>query len=345
MKPSKAKENIVVLGGGNFGTCLAQHLAHKGHEVIIWSIEKDVVDSINKDHQNPKYLSTIHLSEAIEATLEITEERLAKADVVVNAIPVQFMRNSLGRILKTITAKQLLVCASKGIEVGTHALPGEIIKDTLGSEIAHNAVFLSGPSFAVEVAQRLPTAVSAASFNKESALRAQETFHDSFFRVYTSNDPIGLEIAGALKNVVAIAAGAAKGLGLQANSTAALLTRGLAEITRIGVKLGANPLTFNGLAGVGDLFLTCTSEKSRNFTVGFRLGKGEKLETIVKTLGSVAEGVATAAAAYELSQSLQVDSPITNEVYRVLYEDKPIKDALFDLINREAKPELVLPTH
>lgn len=341
---NQSLHKIVVLGGGNFGTCLAQHLAHKGHEVVIWSIEEDVVSGINKNHKNPKYLKTIELSQNISATSDLNNIAYDGFSVIVNAVPTQFMRSVLSQLKGKITHDHLMVCASKGIEIGTHALPGQIISESLSPEISKNAVFLSGPSFAIEVAQRLPTAVSAASEVLSRAEDAQNVFHDSFFRVYTSEDPTGLEVSGALKNVVAIAAGAAKGLGMQANSSAALLTRGLAEITRIGVKLGANPLTFKGLAGVGDLFLTCTSEKSRNFTVGFRLGKGEKLKDIVENLGSVAEGVTTTKAAFQLANDLGVDSPITKQVYLVLYEDKPIQQAVMDLINRDPKAEIELPT-
>jgi glycerol-3-phosphate dehydrogenase len=235
-----------------------------------------------------------------------------------------------------------MVCAAKGIELGTQRLPKDIIADVLGAEHGDNAVFLSGPSFASEIAARQPTCVAVASKDARRAAWAQELFHAVHFRVYTSDDPIGLEVAGALKNVVAIAAGATVGIGFQMNSRAALITRGLAELTRIGAALGANPLTFKGLGGVGDLFLTCTSEKSRNFMVGYRLGRGEALAEVQRTLGSVAEGVATTKAAFELSQRLGVDVPIIHETYNVLYEGKPIAQAVMDLLTREAKPEFVL---
>jgi glycerol-3-phosphate dehydrogenase (NAD(P)+) len=210
----------------------------------------------------------------------------------------------------------------------------------LGADVADNLVALSGPSFAIEVAKRLPTAVTMASLNKDRAVWGQRVFHSPYFRVFTSSDPKSLEVAGALKNIIAIAAGACDGFGYQANSRAALITRGLAEMTRAGVAYGANPLTFNGLSGVGDLFLTCTSQKSRNYRVGYRLGQGEKLENIVQSLGSVAEGVATTKAAYQLSLDMNVDMPITKEVYRVLYEAKPIKEAVLALLNRDAKDEI-----
>lgn len=333
-------ESILVLGAGNFGTCLAQHLADRGYDVTIWSRSRDVVEAINQSRTNPKYLSSFNLSPRLRATTKIDENLLKKTSVVVQAVPTQGMRLALEKIKANWRESLLLVCAAKGIEEGSHKLPGEIISEVLGERAAEKATFLSGPSFAEEIMNRLPTAVVVASHSSQHAAWAQSLFHAAHFRVYTSDDPIGLEIAGALKNVVAIAAGAAVGIGFQANSRAALITRGLAEITRIGVKLGANPLTFKGLSGVGDLFLTCTSEKSRNFTVGYRLGKGESLKDVLATVGSVAEGVSTTRAAHELTQELGVDAPITDEVYKVLYESKPIAQAVMDLLTREAKPEI-----
>lgn len=336
---SRNGEKILVLGAGNFGTCLAQHLADKGYHVTLWSRSPEIADAINTSHRNPKYLSTINLSPRLSATSNISATLMAEVSIVVHVTPTQTMREVLG-LLKPHWRKELLfICAAKGIEVGTLLLPADVIASVLGQEVADNAAFLSGPSFATEIAARQPTAVAAASKNPRSAHWAQELFHAAHFRVYTSDDPIGLEIAGALKNVVAIAAGASQGIGFQANSRAALITRGLAEITRVGVAMGANPLTFKGLGGVGDLFLTCTSEKSRNFSVGHRLGKGESLDSVLATSG-VAEGVSTAKAAHDLVAKLGVEAPILTEVYKVLYERKPITQAVMDLLTREAKPEL-----
>ena len=210
----------------------------------------------------------------------------------------------------------------------------------LGDAIGDRSVILSGPSFAVEIMGGQPTCVSLASRDAERCLQAQYLCHTPLFRCYTSDDPVGLETAGALKNVIAIAAGAAAGLGYQQNSQAALMTRGLAEMTRIGLAMGANPITFNGLGGVGDLFLTCTSRKSRNYTVGFRLGQGENLDHIIESVGSVAEGVTTAKAANTLADKLGVDAPIIREVYAVLYKGKDIHDTIIDLLNRTPKPEI-----
>ena len=332
-------EKILVLGAGNFGTCLAQHLAEKGYGVTIWARSPEVVEGINNSRKNPKYLSAVTLSSRLTAINRIESRHVEEASIVLLATSAQSLSSVLPAIKMDLKPHHLLICASKGIEVGTMRLPTQIISDCLGPEIADKSTFLSGPSFASEVANRQPTAVVVASRDAKRAAWAQELFHAAHFRVYTSEDPVGLEVAGALKNVIAIAAGASVGIGFQMNSRAALITRGLAEITRVGVALGANPLTFKGLGGVGDLFLTCTSEKSRNFTVGFRLGRGESLDEILSSMGSVAEGVATTKAVYDLSKKLRVETPIINEMYKVLYERKPITQAVMDLVTRDAKPE------
>ena len=332
-------EKILVLGAGNFGTCLAQHLAEKGYGVTVWARSPDIVASINNTRKNPKYLSAVTLSPRLNAINKIDPQVVTEASVILLATSAQSLSSILPELKGHIRLNQLLVCASKGIEVGTMRLPTQVIEDCLGSEIAWKSAFLSGPSFASEVANRQPTCVVAASRDPKRAAWAQELFHAAHFRVYTSEDPVGLEVAGALKNVIAIAAGASVGIGFQMNSRAALITRGLAEITKVGVALGANPLTFKGLGGVGDLFLTCTSEKSRNFTVGYRLGKGESLDEILSSTDSVAEGVATTKAAFDLAKKLNVETPIIDEVYRVLYERKPITQAVMDLVTRDAKPE------
>ena len=331
-------DHILVLGAGNFGTCLGHHLAEKGYRVTIWCRSKEVADAIQACHKNPKYLSTINLSKRLSATSMISAELLASVQVVVHATPLQTMRSVLQQLAPFWRRDLRLVCAAKGIEMGSLALPGRVVADELGSDAAHHATILSGPTFASEMIVHQPTAVTAASKDRASARRIQDLFHSDHFRVYTSDDPIGLEVAGALKNVVALAAGAAIGLGFQMNTRAGIITRGLAELTRFGVALGANPLTFNGLGGVGDLFLTCTSDKSRNFTVGFRIGRGEALAEVLAGVG-VAEGVATAKAAYALAHQLGVDAPITAAVFDVLYRDKPIDQAVHQLMTRASKDE------
>ena len=330
----------LVLGTGNFGTCLANYLALQGHDVTIWGRSKAINTSINTLHRNPKYLSHIPLETGLKATDSLDKATLKNVEFLVLAIPTQSLRQVLRPIKHLIPSKCIIVCAVKGIENDALCFPFQIIQQELGSDTTDRIVVLSGPSFASEVAERQPTAVSVACLDPESNRATQILFHSSLFRVYTTDDPIGLELAGALKNVIAIASGAAAGLGFQQNAKAALLTRGLAEITRIGACLGANPLTFMGLGGVGDLFLTCTSEKSRNYTVGYRLGKGESLDEVLQTLGSVAEGVSTAKAAFELCEKLKVDSPIVHVVYSVLYGGSSVASGLSKLLNREMKAEI-----
>ena len=339
-KKPQQQQNIVVLGAGHFGTCLSQHLARQGHEVCLWGRDQRQADSINRFHINPLYLSHVQLSGQIQATTSLEQALEPMPAVIVAAIPAQSLRQVFSSVKRWLGREQLLVCAAKGIEAASGQLPSGVAKEVFGSPLSDNMVSLSGPSFAVEIAENQPTGVAVASFAPDRALRAQQIFHSPRFRAYTSDDPVGLEVAGALKNVIAIAAGACAGLGFQANSRATLITRGLAEMTRIGVALGANPLTFNGLGGVGDLFLTCSSEKSRNFTVGFRLGQGEKLDHILKSLGSVAEGVATSQPACNLARKTGVMAPITEIVFRVLHEGIPIGVAVETLMNREAKPEI-----
>jgi glycerol-3-phosphate dehydrogenase (NAD(P)+) len=330
---------ILVLGAGNFGTCLAEHLAREGWNVDIWSRSNVIVDGINNLHKNPKYLSTITLTPTLTAINHIEPAKINDYKAIVVAVPMQAVRETLKPLAQQLTTKPVLISAVKGVEISSGFFFVELIADIFGKDIAHKTVVLSGPSFAIEVAQKLPTAVVAASKDPERAIEVQNIFHSSFFRVYTSKDPIGLEVAGSMKNVVAIAAGACAGLGLQMNSMAALITRGLAEITHMGVKLGANPITFQGLGGVGDLFLTCSSDKSRNYSLGFKLGQGMTVHAALESLGSVAEGFTTAKAAHALSKKLGVETPIAEQVYQVLYEHKPTKAALLDLISRDANPE------
>ncbi|KAJ1559875.1 hypothetical protein HK096_010789, partial [Nowakowskiella sp. JEL0078] len=282
----------------------------------------------------------VKLHGKVTATYSISANLLLSCSVVILAIPTQHMRSILKNIKPFMTKDHLLICVNKGIENSTLMLPHEILKQELGDDIGKDAVFLSGPSFASEIVKRQITCVSVASTSSAKVLRTQKLFHAPHFRVYSTQDTIGVEIAGALKNVIALAAGALNGLDMQMNSQAALITRGLAEITRIGVALGANPLTFSGLSGVGDLFLTCTSSKSRNFTVGFRIGRGEELEHVLQTLGSVAEGVETTKAAYHLGRKLGVDTPIVDAVYSVLFLGVNVRDALRLLIERDPSEEL-----
>ena len=332
-------EKILVLGSGNFGTSLAQHLGRKGHRVMLWARSRQTAEAINTNHQNPKYLKGIKLDERIRATQELESQDFSQFSTIILSIPTQFLREVLEKLSHKITPSHLLICAAKGIEVNSLKLPSDIVRDVFGSDVSEKMVSLSGPSFAIEVAQGQPTGVSVASHCAERAKKAQQVFHTPKFRAYTSEDPIGLEVAGALKNIIAIAAGACAGFGFKSNSLATLITRGLAEITRVGVKMGANPLTFKGLGGVGDLFLTCSSSKSRNYSVGFLLAKGKTLENALAELQSVAEGVFTTKAAYQLGKKLDVSTPIIDSVHQVLYGNQSIEKVLHALLMRDSKPE------
>ncbi|KAJ3414422.1 hypothetical protein HDV05_006603 [Chytridiales sp. JEL 0842] len=311
-----------------------------GEDVTIWARDEKVVRSINEEHKNSKYMPTISLSPNLKATTDLNGETICSVNVIIFSIPTQHMRNTLERVKPYITSSHLLIFVNKGIEISTGLLPSDIVIEVLGESIGKKATFLSGPSFAIEVVKRQPTCVAVASAVKARALRTQRLFHAPHFRVYTTLDVTGVEVSGALKNVIALASGACAGMGYQQNSRAAIITRGLAEIIRIGVKMGADPLTFAGLAGVGDLMMTASSEKSRNFTVGYRLGKGEKLDYIIETLGSVAEGVETTKAAYALCRKLDVDSPLCDSVYSVLFQDKDIVTAVKELMERDPSHEM-----
>ena len=336
---NKKNEKILILGAGNFGTCLAQHLASLGHHPTLVTRSESAAKSINQDHINSKYLSSFKLNTNIKASSKLTPELLEPFGTIVIAVPTQTMRAVITPIKEKLRSK-VIVCVSKGIEAKTLSLPSAILSSLLGKEIEEQTAYLSGPSFAIEVMEKQPTAVTVAGKNKKLASFVQNLFHAPHFRVYLSEDPIGAEIAGALKNVIAIAAGACKGLDFKENSSAALVTRGLAELTRIGVSLGANNLTFKGLAGIGDLMLTCNSDKSRNFRVGYLIAKGKSLEEAQKSLGSVAEGVVTTKAAFLLAQKKQIRASIIKAVYQVLYESWNLEKALEELLTGSAKNEL-----
>ena len=328
---------IAVLGAGSWGTTLADLLAKKGHAVAIWSFEHNVATDINSNHQNSRYLKGITLSPRLIATSSVTDA-VQDADVVVSVTPAQHVRRVMDQARGTLREDALIVSASKGIETSSLETMAEVVANTV-SNARERAAFLSGPSFALEVAREQPTAVAMASYSKEAAVEAQDLFQSPYFRVYTNSDVIGVELGGALKNVIAIAAGMASGLGLGHNALAALITRGLAEIARLGVARGANPLTFSGLAGMGDLILTCTGELSRNRSVGVALGQGRTLADILGDMYMVAEGVDTTRAAHALAAKAGIEMPIVAQVHAVLFEGRSAKDALELLMLREPKPE------
>ncbi|OBZ79501.1 Glycerol-3-phosphate dehydrogenase [NAD(P)+] [Grifola frondosa] len=332
------KSNVLVFGAGNFGSCLADHLGDSSHIVYMWSRSENLVRHFNQNHRNIEALQDHVFAESITAIGPEfpSKELIKKMDVLLFAIPTEgIARETLTALKPSLQQGKLplLIFVNKGIEIATRALTLEIIADTCGPEVAKVATFISGPSFAKEIVRRQPTSVSVASLSEVHANKASDLFHQPWFRCYTGGDPIGVELAGALKNVYAIAAGIAEGLGFENNTRAMLITRGLAEMTRIGTAYGASPLTFLTLAGVGDLFLTCSSSTSRNYTVGYRLGKGEKLDHIIQTLGSVAEGVTTTKGLKTIIDELGVTAPIATSVYEVLYEDKDVQTRAEQLLS------------
>lgn len=313
----------------------------------MWSRQAQLVSHFNLHHRNKSYLKGHVFSTNVKAFgPELPDaDSLRNKDVLLFAVPTQGLREFLEKLRPSLNCDNLplLIFVNKGIEISTHALTLEIITDTLGADAAKASTFISGPSFADEIMRRQPTSVSVASLSHEKAQAAADIFHKPWFRCYTGNDPIGLELAGALKNVYAIAAGMSDGLGFENNTRAMLITRGLSEMTCIATAYGASPLTFLGLAGVGDLFLTCSSPTSRNYTVGLRLGQGEKLPDIINTLGSVAEGVSTAKGVKKIIEEMKIDAPIANEVYSVLHEGHSASDAVQRLLLLPPSRELVLP--
>jgi glycerol-3-phosphate dehydrogenase (NAD(P)+) len=328
--------HAAVVGAGAWGTALSLCLAERG-AVRLFTWEPEHARALAETRENRAFLKGFVLPENVEPTAEL-EHALGGASLVVIALPSQAMRGVLERARPFLPAVPL-VLASKGIEPGTWMLLTEVVLDVLGPDAASRTLVLSGPSFALEVARRLPTNLVVAAKSHELSVAVQGRIATERLRVYSSDDPVGVQVGGALKNVIAIAAGACDGLGFGHNTRAALITRGLAEMTRLAMAKGGNVLTLAGLAGLGDLVLTCTGELSRNRTVGFELGRGARLEDVLRGLGHVAEGVPTAEAAHRLAEKLGVELPIASEVYRVLFEGKPVNDAVHDVLHRPLKPE------
>jgi glycerol-3-phosphate dehydrogenase (NAD(P)+) len=329
---------VAVVGAGSWGTALANVLARKGVPTVLWSHEAEVAEGIERDHRNPRYLTEVALDPRLRATPRMAEA-VEGAEVVVSVSPSHVVRPVMTEAARSMRPDALVVSASKGIEVETLETMDAVLEDVLPREAALGAAYLSGPSFALEVGQGQPTAVTIASRSARAAERAQELFQTEYFRVYTSSDVPGVELGGALKNVIAIAAGVAEGLGFGNNTRAALITRGLAEITRLGVDLGANPLTFAGLAGMGDLILTCTGALSRNRSVGVELGRGRTLDEILAGMTEVAEGVRTARSARDLAHRRGIEMPIVDAVHAVLFEGVDPRRAVDGLMLREPKAE------
>lgn len=324
-----------VIGAGAWGTALADVLARNGKEVLLWAREPDVVDSINDRHVNERFLAGIALHPAVRAT-GVLVDALDGAELAVLATPSQVLRGVLRQCAKDIDDASVVVVASKGIEQGSLAVMTEVAAEELPGRAV---VALSGPSFAAEVASGQPTAIVAASADAGTAELVQRTFSSTSFRVYTHDDVVGVELGGSLKNVMAVATGIAEGLGLGFNSRAALITRGLAEMSRLGVAMGSDARTFAGLAGLGDLVLTCTGSLSRNRALGMEIGRGATLAQALSGKETVAEGVETTRGAWALAERENVEMPIVQAVFRILHEGSAAADAIGALMTRELRPE------
>jgi glycerol-3-phosphate dehydrogenase (NAD(P)+) len=329
---------IGVIGAGSWGTTLAELLAKRGQEVVLWAHEAKSVEEMKRTRINSLYLPGVVLAEGLEFTGSL-QEAVSGKELILSVTPSQLTREVLQKALPFIDKNAIIVSASKGIELDSLLTMSQVCAQILPAAIFDNYCVLSGPSFAREVAQEMPTAIVAAAARPEISVRVQEAFSTNYFRVYTKSDVIGVELGGSIKNVISIAAGISDGLGLGHNTRAALITRGLAEMARLGAALGARASTFAGLAGMGDLVLTCTGDLSRNRTVGMKLGEGMRLNGILAEMHMVAEGVKTTQSAYSLARRLNVDMPITEKVYQILYEDKPARHAVMELMARDLKSE------
>jgi len=332
-------EKIAVLGAGSWGTALAIVVGKKGYPVSLWARDSAAVRSLNSERENIKYLKGCRFPDTIKATDDL-EEALAEASVVVLAVPSQAVREVVRKASPYIKPQMYVVNTAKGFELETLKLLSTTIEEELVPEVRDHIVVLSGPSHAEEAGRGMPTAVVATARKRHAAELIQDIFMGDSFRVYTNPDLIGVQLAGALKNVIALACGISDGLGFGDNTKAALMTRGIAEITRLGMKMGADVMTFAGLAGIGDLIVTCTSMHSRNRRAGIQLGQGKSLEQVLEGMGMVVEGVRTTKAANVLSQKYGVEMPITDHVYKVLFEGLDADQAVEDLMLRGKKNEM-----
>jgi glycerol-3-phosphate dehydrogenase (NAD(P)+) len=329
---------IGVIGAGSWGTTLANLLAKKGLNITLWAYEEELITSLAATQENTLYLPGIKLSSTIVPTGSLKDVCQGK-DLILIVTPSQVVRHIMQQILPYLSPQQILINASKGIENKTLLTMSEVVREVLLLNDDQRLAVLSGPSFAREVSKEIPTAVTIASKNLDLGQQLQQIFSTPYFRVYTNPDVTGVELGGALKNVIAIAAGISDGLSFGNNTRAALITRGVAEISRLALQRGADPLTLSGLSGLGDLVLTCTGELSRNRTVGIKLGQGMVLSQILKEMRMVAEGIKTAESAFDLSRKMKVAMPITEQVYYILYQNKNPRDAVNELMTRDLKVE------
>lgn len=332
---TQQRVKVTVLGAGSWGTALAKHMADQGHPVRLWARRPEHAAAIQTDRENARYLPGFKMPDTLTATASL-QEALQDAEYVLSVVPSQHTREVWTEAKAYLSPGVPVLCASKGIENGTLDMMVTVLKSVLPG---HPIGFIGGPSFAKEVAGHLPTAIVIASDDEPMAATAQRLMSCDWMRAYVTHDVVGVELGGALKNVIAIACGCADGLELGLNTRAALITRGLAEITRAAVKSGADPVTLAGLAGMGDLVLTCTGDLSRNRRVGIGLGQGKKLAEILEEMGQVAEGVKTTLSANQLAEKIGVEMPITHEVHRILYEDKPAREVVLSLMRRSLKKE------
>ncbi len=331
--------NVTVLGAGSWGTALSVLLNENGHTIRLWEFFPELADEIINKRENARMLPGISIPESILITNDIASA-LDDAEVVVFVVPTTAVRTTARAATPHIAADPLVVNTGKGIEQGTTMRISEILDEELSDRITGHTVTLSGPSHAEEVSRKIPTTVVAASPDMDAARMTQMVFNTETFRVYTNSDQLGVELAGSLKNVIAVAAGVLDGLGFGDNTKGALMTRGLAEISRLGVELGADPMTFAGLSGMGDLITTCISRYSRNRHLGEELGRGKTLDEALAGMVMVAEGVNTIHSAYELAMKTGIEMPITSAMFEVLFEDKKPQQAVLELMTRELKPEL-----
>lgn len=332
---------VTVIGTGSWGTALAQVLFDSGHRVLLWGRNPEVIEEINQKGTNLAYLNDFQLNPAIKATTDL-QAAVQGAEMLLIVVPTKAIRSiatQLQPLLKTIDTEPLIVHATKGLEPGTHYRVSQIIEEVLGAELTRPVTALSGPSHAEEVARQDITMVTAANPDIETAKAVQEAFMNGYFRVYSNTDILGVELGGALKNIIALATGVLAGTGYGDNARAALMTRGLAEITRLGVALGSDPLTFSGLSGVGDLIVTCTSRHSRNYRAGLLLAQGKKRESVDQEVHMIVEGMSTCCVANDLAQQIGIDMPITAGLYDLIYEDADVLTTVKQLMARVGKQE------
>ncbi|MER2064277.1 MAG: NAD(P)H-dependent glycerol-3-phosphate dehydrogenase [Alkalibacterium sp.] len=329
---------LAVLGAGSWGSALANVLHENGHHVSIWTRDETQKNEINMNHTNAHYLPEFKFPKDIKATIDL-KKAVKDVEAIVIVIPTSGIRELAKQLDQILDRKVTIIHASKGLERQTHKRISTILEEEMSSSNVKGIVALSGPSHAEEVINRDLTTITAASVDTDQAKYVQSLFINDYFRVYTNIDIIGVEIGAALKNIIAIGAGVIAGLGYGDNAKAGLVTRGLAEISRLGIEMGADPLTFMGLSGVGDLIVTCTSPHSRNWRAGYQLGQGEDIATVLENMGMVVEGVSTTQAAFELAREHHIEMPITEAIYDVLYKDAEVKYVILNLMQREGKAE------